>query len=142
MKKKASDVLFEYSSAGDRLFNDVKHENNKKNDIFMGNGIKIDIKNTDVAPYSCGMDLLRSCLKKTIIDLFLNHDPGCDEAMLKEALMSPGYYKSTPRGVFIRLAQPKEKAFQDVFERCVFLLNRRAIASYDGRRVHFSLETP
>ena len=75
-------------------------------------------------------------------DLFFNHDPSRNDALIQALLMSPGYYKSTHRGIFIRLAPDREKAFQGVFEGCVFSLNRRAISFYDGQRVHFSLEKP
>ncbi|MBF0122633.1 MAG: hypothetical protein HQL21_04385 [Candidatus Omnitrophica bacterium] len=140
MKERTKDIFFQYALLGNDLIGEIKHEDMVQNSDFMGKSHIIGHENTIITPQYKGLISLKGYLKNMICGLILNHESVLDDARFLELFMVSGYYKRTHRGVFIRFASIKEGAIQDMIERSVFLLNRRAIFSYDGQRVHFSFE--
>lgn len=139
-KRRSEDLFWEYCSSGNSLFMGKDTTRDENYGISMGFSNNNGDENNNINPQDKGFERLIKRLRKEAFGLFFYQDKGRDERLIKDLLMLSGYYKTNNKGVFIRFVLPGEREISADFEKGVFLLNSRAICSYDGRRVHFSCE--
>lgn len=141
IKEAGNEVLWQYSLFGNNIFLEKRPTLYDKTSYLQGTRTTEEAKIWNFEPQSNKDDLFFEWVNKRVDNLFYGQSGSCGSGCVQDMLRLPGYYKKSSRGHFIRLISPAEETAGAFLKKSVFLLNRQAVFFYDGKRVHFSLET-